>query len=59
MNDDYLVEWRQLTLHVDTPVAGIQAEGFKGTLLAKALRLVNKFVASIIAGAGIALRVLV
>lgn len=35
-------------LDIDTPFLIIEVEGFKSTLLAQALRLINKFVSTII-----------
>jgi hypothetical protein len=35
-------------LYIDTPFLIIEVEGFKSTLLAQALRLINKFVSTII-----------
>ena len=46
-------------LNVDTPLLGVEVEGLKGTVLAENLNLVDVLVATIVAGAGKTLRVLV
>lgn len=46
-------------LDVDTPLGGVEAEGLKGALLAEELDPVNVLVAAVVAGAGLALGVLV
>lgn len=46
-------------LDVDTPLVGVEVEGLEGTLLAQQLDLVNVLVAAVVAGAGVALGVLV
>lgn len=46
-------------LNVDTPLLGVEVEGLKGTVLAENLDLVDVLVATIVAGAGETLRVLV
>lgn len=46
-------------LDVDTPFGGVEAEGLEGALLAEQLDLVDVLVAAVVAGAGLALGVLV
>jgi len=46
-------------LDVDTPLLGVEVEGGESTLLAEKLNLVNVLVASVVAGTGITLGVLV
>ena len=46
-------------LDVDTPLLGVKVEGLEGTVLAENLDLVDVLVATIVAGAGETLRVLV
>jgi hypothetical protein len=46
-------------LDVDTPLLLVEAEGGEGTALAEGLDLVDVLVATVVAGAGVALRVLV
>jgi hypothetical protein len=46
-------------LDVDTPLGRVEVESLEGTVLAQSLNLVDVLVAAIVAGAGVALRVLV
>jgi hypothetical protein len=46
-------------LDIDTPFLRVNVEGLEGTALAQQLDLVNVLVTAIVAGAGVALRVLV
>jgi hypothetical protein len=46
-------------LHVDTPLSGVKVEGLEGTVLAGDLNGINVLVATVIAGTGVALGVLV
>jgi hypothetical protein len=46
-------------LDVDSPLLGVQTEGIESTLLAKQLNLINVLVTAIVAGAGVALGILV
>ena len=46
-------------LDVDTPLSGVEAKGLESALLASELNLVNVLVAAVVAGAGVALGVLV
>jgi hypothetical protein len=48
-----------LTLDVDSPLVGAQAKRLEGALLAERLGLVDKLVAAVVAGTGVALGVLV
>ena len=46
-------------LDVDTPLSGVEAKGLESALLASELNLVNVLVAAVVAGAGVAFRVLI